>query len=461
MKSIFITILCVLTMNVLYSQQADKTVSITVSGSGKTQDEAKQSALRSAIEQAFGAFISSKTEILNDQLLAEQITSVATGNIQSYSMLNESQLPNGSWGVTLKAIVSVSKLTSFVESKGIAIEFKGGLFAINIKQQMLNEQGEINAIHNLEGLLHETMQTAFDYTISYKSPKSQDSENKNWEIPLTVTVKTNQNIDFCANYCINTLSGISLSADEVATYKDLNKTVYPVTINSNGRNDQPITFYLRNKASLIALESIGRNWEFYNRLFTIESSIKKLNGIGKTVKLTKFLEYNNKIDDRGRGVFSGFTLNFLTANIEASIFEWNDLLSIDQVEKMDGYKVIPRGKVSHLEGLYVIYDTEDGDIIFDDKDLDEKAGYPGGVRGWQKFLQMLRLDSCNGKLVFQCVVNTDGSIQDLKLVSESLGLECEREVILSINNLRFWSPGKKEGKLVRSRIFISLAVNKV
>jgi hypothetical protein len=43
------------------AQDADKTVSITVSGSGKTQEEAKQVALRSAIEQAFGTFISSKT----------------------------------------------------------------------------------------------------------------------------------------------------------------------------------------------------------------------------------------------------------------------------------------------------------------------------------------------------------------------------------------------------------------
>lgn len=58
----------------LYAQESDKVVSITVTGSGKTQDEAKQSALRSAIEQAFGAFISSKTEMLNDKVVTDQIT---------------------------------------------------------------------------------------------------------------------------------------------------------------------------------------------------------------------------------------------------------------------------------------------------------------------------------------------------------------------------------------------------
>ena len=71
------------------------------------------------------------------------MASVSSGNIKSYEVLNGSQLPDGSWGVTLKALVSVDKLSSFVAAKGIAIEIKGGMFALNIKQQLLNEQGEI------------------------------------------------------------------------------------------------------------------------------------------------------------------------------------------------------------------------------------------------------------------------------------------------------------------------------
>jgi len=106
------------------AQSDNKDVIITSSGSGKTQEDAKQAALRSATEQAFGAFISTKTEMFNDQVVADQMASVSSGNIKSYEVLNESQLPDGSWGVTLKIIVSVDKLTSFVEAKGIAIEIK-------------------------------------------------------------------------------------------------------------------------------------------------------------------------------------------------------------------------------------------------------------------------------------------------------------------------------------------------
>jgi len=259
LKSILFLSLFAFLQKIVFAQEVDKSVTITVSGSGKTQEDAKQSALRSAIEQAFGAFISSKTEILNDQVVADQIASVANGNIQSFSILNESQLPDGSWGVTLKALVSVSKLTSFVESKGIAIEIKGGMFALNIKQQLLNEQGEIKAVSEMVGLLHEPMQISFDYTIKSGKPKSLDAESKNWEIPLVVTASTNKNIDFCANYCIKTLAALSLSSEEVTSYKSLNKAVFPVVINYNGVAK---IFYLRKQSSINALNTLTSQWAF-------------------------------------------------------------------------------------------------------------------------------------------------------------------------------------------------------
>ena len=129
--------------------QDDKTVTLVVSGQGKTQDEAKQNALRSAIEQAFGTFISSKTEILNDNLVKDEIVSINNGNIQKFDIISEVQIPDGGYATTLKATVSVTKLTSFVENKGVIVEFKGGLFAENIKLQNLYEKNELKTVDNI------------------------------------------------------------------------------------------------------------------------------------------------------------------------------------------------------------------------------------------------------------------------------------------------------------------------
>lgn len=352
-KSIIITGLFVFSQQIVFAQDADKTVAITVSGSGKTQDDAKQSALRSAIEQAFGAFISSKTEIFNDQVVADQMASVSSGNIKSYEVLNESQLPDGSWGVTLKAVVSVDKLTSFVEAKGVAIEIKGGMFALNIKQQLLNEQGEIKAVSEMVGLLHEPMQISFDYVIKSSEPKSLDAESKNWEIPLVVTATANKNIDFCANYCIKTLAALSLSSEEVTSYQSLNKAVFPVVINYNGVAK---TFYLRKQSSLNALNTLTSQWAYYTRLFTVQSGMDEThgNGGGRIHDFSSSRNYNNE----------GKTINFLTTGQQAATFSWQDKRTLSQIEQMTGYKVKPRGVVSQFKhGGFVVFEENGHGLV--------------------------------------------------------------------------------------------------
>jgi hypothetical protein len=338
------------------AQEVEKAVSITVSGSGKTQEEAKQSALRSAIEQAFGAFISSKTEIFNDQVIADQMSSVSSGNIQSFTLLNESKLPDGSWGITLKALVSVSKLTSFVEAKGIAIEIKGGLFAINIKQQILNEQSEIKALGEMVGLLHEPMQTAFDYSIKSGEPKSLDAQNKDWEIPLEVTATANKNMDFCANYFIKTLTALSLSDSEVKSYQSLNKAVFPFDINYNGVSK---TFYLRKESSIDIYYTFVSQWEFYTRLFTLQEGLKEylINEKEHYFKNHDFsgsLNLNSEVP----------TINFLTAGQQAATFSWQDKRTLLQIEQMTGYKVKPRGVISQFKhGGIIVYEKDGHGLV--------------------------------------------------------------------------------------------------
>ena len=369
------------------AQDDNKNVSITVSSSGETLNDAKQAALRSAIEQAYGSFISTKIEILNDQIVADQMASVSSGNIKSYDMLNESQLPNGTWGVTLKAIVSISKLMSFVEAKGITIDIKGGMFAHNIKQQVLNEQGEIKAVCEMVGLLIEQMQISFDYEIENREPKSLDAESKNWEIPLVVTATTNQNIDFCANYCIKTLAALSLSATEVESYKTLNKEVFPVKIKYNEkhpyidpreteyksnaslfRDYEYQTFYLRKQLSINALKTLIDQWEFYVRGFSVQSGMDQSEGNGKIDNRFGRQEFRSRTDALHK--FGSFEkpynggdylrILFLTSGNFASTFSWNDERSLAQIEQMTGYSVKPSGvRLQFKHGGFVVYE-EDG-----------------------------------------------------------------------------------------------------
>ena len=161
---------------------------MTVSGTGKTHEEAKTNALRSAIEQAFGAFISSKTEILNDNLVKDEIISVANGNVQKYDIVSQVELPKIGYAITLSATVSISKLTSFAESKGVEVEFKGGMFAQNIKLQKLNEQSEEKATKNLVEVYSQLLENSFDYSLVSSEPVLVEGQSDVYKINFNILV---------------------------------------------------------------------------------------------------------------------------------------------------------------------------------------------------------------------------------------------------------------------------------
>ena len=104
-------------------------VTLVVIGYGATKDEAINSALRSAVEQTYGVFVSSNTEILNDELIKDEIVSVSSGNIKSFTELG-ANTHDDIISVTLEATVSSSALISYSKSKGGACELQRSAFSV-------------------------------------------------------------------------------------------------------------------------------------------------------------------------------------------------------------------------------------------------------------------------------------------------------------------------------------------
>jgi hypothetical protein len=240
MRTKFTLIICAVLLSIAGVAQ-ENTVTLKTTGSAETKEKAVQYALRSAIEQAFGAFISSNTEILNDELVADEITSVASGNIEKYDILSETVNEAGnSWFVTANVIVSVGKLTEFVQAKGVEVEVKGGLFAINIKQKQLNSDGEYKAILDMLKPFHEAMLNAYDYELEVGQPVAKDQENKNWEVTLKVLANANKNLESALQIIKATLSSLSLTTEELIEYKKLNKEVFLINIGIPGQEKETI-----------------------------------------------------------------------------------------------------------------------------------------------------------------------------------------------------------------------------
>lgn len=92
MKKLLLIILLFLP---LVSMAQPSEVTLVVTGEGATKEAATNNALRSAIEQTYGVFVSANTEILNDELGRDEIATISSGNIQKYNEIACVDLPNG------------------------------------------------------------------------------------------------------------------------------------------------------------------------------------------------------------------------------------------------------------------------------------------------------------------------------------------------------------------------------
>ncbi len=206
--------------------QAINEVSLVVSSQGSTIDIAKQNALRSAVEQAFGAFVSAKTEILNDELIKDEVVSISNGNVKEYEILNQLYLEEQKlYLVNLRAVVSLEKLASFVQSKGYnEVSFDGSNFTMNMKLQRLNESSELVALKNIlvQGL--ELGSTFFDQKLVVGQP-TVSSKPGQYQVPLMVETTLNTNWDTYYQYFKSSLTKIAMTNEEIDSYKSLGKKV--------------------------------------------------------------------------------------------------------------------------------------------------------------------------------------------------------------------------------------------
>lgn len=223
-------------------EQSNVNDEVTLVASGKASDSEKATtiALRSAIEQAYGTFVSANTTILNDELVKDEIVTISNGNIKSYEVLSDVKCEDGQDMVTVKATVCISKLVSYAKSKGASTEFAGATFAQSMKIKELNKKNELQALQNVLAMVKEMLPIAFDKKLYVANPSiakaipqySNPSSNLEklyydygnltdgyYKMVMYVIMEPNDNTYGVLNSIYETLQAISLSNEEIIEYE--------------------------------------------------------------------------------------------------------------------------------------------------------------------------------------------------------------------------------------------------
>ncbi len=261
-----VKILLIAFLSIVYlqanAQKSNDEVTLVVSATASTEEEAIKTALRSAIEQTYGTFVSANTTLLNDELVKDEIVTISSGNIKEYNKIESYENTNGQISVVLKATVCISKLVTYAKSKGASTEFAGASFAMNMKMLEVNKQAEKKALINLLLFIKESLPSAFDRNIQIIDPsiprRFDFYDNGTGRVLLPRTYEPNY-----AEYDNVSDDDMILNEEDINWAQNVAEECYEMSIlisYVNNNNTEPFISYVENYLKSISLTEDEREY---------------------------------------------------------------------------------------------------------------------------------------------------------------------------------------------------------
>ncbi|WP_224246069.1 flagellar assembly protein T N-terminal domain-containing protein [Hyalangium gracile] len=167
MNALKLTVLCYLAATValagdkqpeLVTQEATGEAAIVDNNRDKAFQDAKNAALREAVEQVVGVLVSSTTLTANNQLISDRILSRSDGYVRKYDVL-EKQEDKGVVRVKVRAQVGTAQLDRDLQAVRALIDrLAGGRLLIVLQEQSAGPDKVITQTNVLSQILAETFQ---------------------------------------------------------------------------------------------------------------------------------------------------------------------------------------------------------------------------------------------------------------------------------------------------------------
>lgn len=144
---------------------------------------------------------------------------------------------------------------------------------------------------------------------------------------------------------------------------------------------------------------------------------------------------------------------------------------VDIIEIVEDEVEIDESELVALEEMGEVVKFSDNTNIFLEREVEdyefryveERPEFPGGMNAVKKYLQeninypkISRDNNSQGCVFVRFIVNTDGAIENAKVLISSDDIHLDKEAVRVVSNMPQWSPGKEKGKNVR--VYITLPV---
>lgn len=442
---ICLSLLCLILSVISISAQ---NITLISTGNGVTKENATENALINALEQAFTTFVSDDMSLFNDQFVRNEIAKTSTGNVRSSKELYTVKKAN-SFDVTVSATIAVNKLIDYAKSHGSATEIASQTYDIDKLTYDLKKRNEAEALDNLLIILNKSGGNLFSGDIdALKAEKKGDK----YIVPIDIIVYTNDNFLKFKDLLFETLSALSLSAQEFEYYDRsgekyymISKKMYPNQGDGKYINQlKNEFFYLRNDRNVIE-KFLDQVTQILDRSFR-NVKITEIGESGKSafiapgeLKFSVILNHGNFADDKSHkddGAKSYFVIGPMTPLTvygeripdmyapQELRFERNHKLysgkvymeypSNDAVKKVKGYEVIPSIRQNGINEMYL---TDEGKMeLFLISNKIQYTHENGEIRIPLKYYPDIIID-CEKKIF----TSPDLKIEYTEIVSDSKG----------------------------------------
>ena len=243
-KVLILLFLSILSFTMSFAK--DKEVVLTVQGQGYTSQEAVVNALQAALAQVNGVFVSTSTELKNDEYTASD-ANISFGKVKDYDVLNKYSANNIVY-VTVKATIILNKNQKLKKSKGVTNTFNGAAFVDESKKKRINDFNkkvyELNIVSEqiaLDNLL-KVVKATLPYTYDLKETGSKEPylSGNNYIFEKQITFVFNDNFENLKKMIETTLANIGFDNQKDAkTYSDDGYEIYAFNIESKqGKTDK-------------------------------------------------------------------------------------------------------------------------------------------------------------------------------------------------------------------------------
>jgi hypothetical protein len=187
-----ITTICTLVIGAA-AAEPEKSEKVIVTGMGISPDKARQSAVRAAIEQVVGTYITSDTMVQNGQLIKDEILSHSGGYVSATRVLSTERSEDELYLVRIEATVVSTRLVRKLKDLNIATKaidnkalFEAALSKIDTDRSQKEETATGGDV--LEKILGKFPKAAYKFKIGEMAVDSANSTANKAEITIPIAI---------------------------------------------------------------------------------------------------------------------------------------------------------------------------------------------------------------------------------------------------------------------------------